>query len=163
MGTDSEARRPRSVRLSDAEVELFRLWAEETGLTGQRAGVSNVMRDLAVEAVQVLLEREGVDFDPVEVPHSVLRGTDFRRMRHSRVDQPPPLEPPAWLKELRGELARVGGNLNQAQRSINRGQAPSTPELLEILQDVQEWQGDFRHRLTDWQEVARYFMNKDQA
>lgn len=163
MGTDSEARRPRSVRLSDAEVELFRRWADETGLTGQRAGVSNVMRDLAVEAVQVLLEREGIDFDPVEVPHSVLRSTDFRRRSHSQVDQPPPMEPPAWLKELRGELARVGGNLNQAQRSINRGQVPSMSELLETLQDVREWQRDLSRRLTDWRDVTRYFLSEDQA
>lgn len=140
MGTDSQARRPRSVRLSDAEIELFQRWAHENELTGQRAGVTNVMRELALETVQARLDGE-----------------------YRRFQQPAPMEQPEWVKELRGELARVGGNLNQAQRSINRGDVPSTPELLEVLQDVQEWQEYLAGRLTDWRDVLRYFESQEQA
>lgn len=153
MGTDSTARRPRSVRLADSEVELFRLWAEEAGLTGQRAGVSNVMRDLAVEAVQVLLKREDVDFEPVEVDDPVFRASDYREMIRSSYNKPTLMDPPAWLKEARGELARVGGNLNQMQRAINQGKIYHTPELLEMLKDVREWQYNLVEALGGWRKV----------
>lgn len=139
MGTDSQERRPRSVRLSDAEIELFQRWAHENELTGQRAGVSNVMRELAVRTAKADLD-------------------GGRR----RVEQPASMEQPEWFKEMRVELARVGGNLNQAQRSVNRGDVPSTPELLEVLQDVREWLRDFSGRLTDWKDVAERMRRGDQ-
>lgn len=156
MSKDSAAkdrRHPRSLRMSDAEVELFRRRAEASSLTGQRAGISNQVRDLAVEAVQVLLDAEGVDFEPVEVTMPVFRATDYRPIVRSRLNQPTTMEPPTWLKEVRGELARVGGNLNQLQRSINRGQVPRTPELLETLQDVRDWQNNLVNLLGGWEAV----------
>lgn len=156
MSKDSAAkdrRRPRSLRMSDAEVELFRRRAETASLTGQRAGISNQVRDLAVEAVQVLLDDEGVDFEPVEVANPVFRANEFMPSTRRQFNRSLRVEPPAWLKEVRGELARVGGNLNQMQRSINQGKVPPTPELLETLEDVREWQDRLVDLLGGWEAV----------
>lgn len=156
MSQDSAAkdrRRPRSLRMSDAEVELFRRRAETASLTGQRAGISNQVRDLAVEAVQVLLDDEGVDFEPVEVANPVFRANEFMPNTRRQFNRSLRVEPPTWLKEVRGELARVGGNLNQLQRSINRGQVPRTPDLLETLQDVRDWQNNLVNLLGGWEAV----------
>lgn len=47
----------------------------------------------------------------------------------------------------------MGGNLNQMQRSINQGKVPSTPELLETLEDVRVWQNNLVDLLGGWEAV----------
>lgn len=147
--------------MSDAEVELFRRRAETSSLTGQRAGISNQVRDLAVEAVQVLLDDDGVDFEPVEVLHPVFRANEFMPNARRQLHQPRRPEPPAWLKEVRVELNRVGGNLNQMQRSINQGKFPPTPELLEMLEDVRRWQNNLVALLGGWDAVHELLERQD--
>lgn len=50
-----------------------------------------------------------------------------------RAQRRPPVDHVA-LRQLLGELGRVGNNINQIARTVNAGEAPDVPELREALQ-----------------------------
>ncbi len=50
-----------------------------------------------------------------------------------RAQRRPPVDHVA-LRQLLGELGRVGNNINQIARTMNAGEAPDVPELREALQ-----------------------------
>jgi len=50
-----------------------------------------------------------------------------------RAQRRPPVDHVA-LRQLLGELGRVGNNINQIAKTVNAGEAPDVPELREALQ-----------------------------
>lgn len=53
----------------------------------------------------------------------------------------------AEIRRLRGDLARVGSNLNQLARGMNQGQIVSTDELTHVLSEVSSQLASLRKEL----------------